>query len=100
MGKSVRKILDPLKLPDPLDVWGEKAEQQRKDMLEQGELDRQAMKEAQAGSAPTMDSEAVSAAREAERRRRASAAGQSSTILTGAAGLGANTNSGKQLLGQ
>jgi len=96
---SVKKILGT-KVLDPMDVWGTQAEAAQKQQEKQAALDREAMSDARAGSAPTMDSEAVSAAREAERRRRAGAAGQSSTILTGAAGLGGNNNSGKQLLGQ
>lgn len=90
------------KLPDPLDVWGGKAEQARKDAKEQAELDRQAMREAKetAVGTATMDSEAVSAAREAERKRRAASSGQASTILTGASGLAGGSGSGKTLLGQ
>lgn len=90
------------KLPDPLDVWGGKAEQERKDRLEREALDRKAMEEAKgvSAAAPTMDSEAVSAAREAERKRRAAASGQASTILTGPAGLAGGGGGGKTLLGQ
>lgn len=87
------------KLPDPLDVWGGKAEAAAKDAKKQAELDRAAMAESKT-STPTMDSDAVSAAREAERQRRAQAAGQGSTILTGAAGLVGGSGSGKTLLGQ
>jgi uncharacterized membrane protein len=90
------------KLPDPLDVWGGKAEQARKDAKEQAALDRRDMQNARNSmNAPTMDSAAVTAAREEERKRRAQAAGQGSTILTGANGLaGGATTSGKTLLGQ
>lgn len=98
---SVKKILGT-KVLDPMDVWGTQAEESRKQQEKQAQLDREAMQEARGNSAqsPTMDSQAVSDAREAERRRRAAGSGQNSTILTGAAGLGGNNNSGKQLLGQ
>lgn len=46
------------------------------------------------GSAPTEQDPAVLAAREDEKRRRLAAAGQSSTILTGAGGLTASANTG------
>lgn len=88
------------KLPDPLDVWGGKAEQARKDAKEQAELDRKAMAANAPTSAPTLADDSVTAAREEERRRRAAAAGQSSTILTGANGLSGGASGGKTLLGQ
>lgn len=90
------------KLPDPLDVWGGKAEQERKDRLEREKLDRKAIEEAKgvAAETPTMASDEVAAAREAERRRRAGGGGQGGTILTGASGLAGGAGSGKTLLGQ
>lgn len=83
---------------DALDVWGDKAAQAQKDAKEQAERDRAALASTQASS-PTMDSEAVTAAREAERLRKQSLAGQNGTILGGAAGSAANTTGGKTLLG-
>lgn len=32
--KALRKVMDPLKLPDPLDLWGEKAAAQQKQASE------------------------------------------------------------------
>lgn len=94
MGKTVKSVLDPGDF-----IFRQKEEQARKDAKEQAALDRQAL-ETKPTSAPTMDSEAVSAAREAERKRRAAASGQSSTILTGPSGLAGGGSGGKTLLGQ
>lgn len=100
MGKKARKFLDPLKLPDPLDVYGEKAAAAQKNANEQAALDREAVVSAQPASAPTLASDDVAAARESERQRKLALAGQSSTILTGPAGLGGGSSGGgKTLLG-
>lgn len=102
MGKKVRKIMDPLGLPDPLDVYGEKAAAAQKNANEQAALDREAVaaNAVSAGTTPTLASDDVSAAREAERQRKLALAGQNSTILTGAGGLTATASGGKTLLGQ
>lgn len=100
MGKKIRKIMDPLGLPDPLDVYGEKAAAAQKNANEQAALDRAAVASNDPGSAPTLASDDVSAAREAERQRKLALAGQNSTILTGAGGLSGTTGGGKTLLGQ
>lgn len=99
MGKKIRKFMDPLGLPDPLDVYGEKAAAAQKNANEQAALDRAAIS-TNSSSAPTLGGADVEAAREAERQRKAALAGQNSTILTGAAGLGGTTGGGKTLLGQ
>lgn len=99
MGKNIRKIMDPLGLPDPLDVYGEKAAAAQKNANEQAALDRAAVATS-ATSTPTLGGDDVSAAREAERQRKLALAGQNSTILTGAGGLASTTGGGKTLLGQ
>lgn len=43
MGKKIRKFMDPLGLPDPLDVYGEKAAAAQKNANEQAALDRAAV---------------------------------------------------------
>jgi len=98
MGKSLKKIADPLGLPDPLDLWGEKAAAAQKNANEQAALDREAMQSNQT-TAPTLGGDDVAAAREAERQRKLALAGQNSTILTGAGGLAGATSGGKTLLG-
>jgi hypothetical protein len=98
MGKSLKKIADPLNLPDPMDLWGEKAAKAQKDAKEQAALDREAMQGSQVNN-PTMAGEEVSAAREAERQRKLALAGQNGTILTSPSGA-ASANTGiKTLLG-
>jgi hypothetical protein len=99
MGKNIRKIMDPLGLPDPLDVYGEKAAAAQKNANEQAALDRAAIATT-ATNTPTLAGDDVSAAREAERQRKLALAGQNSTILTGAGGLAGSTSGGKTLLGQ
>ena len=100
MSKGIgRKIFDPLGLPDPLDLWGEKAAKAADDAKEQAALDRAAVS-TQATTAPTIAGDDVAAAREAERLRKQARAGQNSTILTGAGGLGGTSGGGKTLLGQ
>jgi hypothetical protein len=99
MGKNIRKIMDPLGLPDPMDVYGEKAAAAQKNANEQAALDRASVA-GDASSTPTLGGSDVAAAREAERQRKLALAGQNSTILTGASGLGGTTGGGKTLLGQ
>lgn len=99
MGKNIRKIMDPLGLPDPLDVYGEKAAAAQKNANEQAALDRAAVATS-ATNSPTLGGDDVAAAREAERQRKLALAGQNSTILTGAGGLAGSTSGGKTLLGQ
>lgn len=99
MGKNIRKIMDPLGLPDPLDVYGEKAAAAQKNANEQAALDRAAVATS-ATNSPTLGGDDVAAAREAERQRKLALAGQNSTILTGAGGLASTTGGGKSLLGQ
>lgn len=99
MGKNIRKIMDPLGLPDPLDVYGEKAAAAQKNANEQAALDRAAVATT-ATNTPTLGSEDVAAAREAERQRKLALSGQNSTILTGSSGLASTTGGGKSLLGQ
>lgn len=99
MGKSVRKIADPLGLPDPLDLWGDKAAQAQKDAEKQAQLDRDALTASQT-SAPTLGGDDVAAAREAERQRKLALSGQSSTILTSAGGASTSNTGQKTLLGQ
>lgn len=98
MGKKLpRKILDPLGLPDPLDVFGEKADAAAKALKDQ-EAQAAALAASQSTS-PTLAGDDVAAAREAERQRKLALSGQSSTILTGAQGLTGATSGGKTLLG-
>lgn len=97
--KSISKVLGA-KVLDPMDVWGTQAEKAKKDAEKQAALDREAMKASAPGTSPTMNDADVQAARDAEKKRRAQAAGQNSTILTGANGLAGNQGGGKQLLGQ
>lgn len=99
MGKSVRKIADPLGLPDPLDLWGEKADKAAKAAKEQADADRAALTASQQ-TAPTLGGEDVSAAREAERQRKLALSGQGSTILTSAGGAAMANTGQKTLLGQ
>lgn len=99
MGKNIRKFMDPLGLPDPLDVYGEKAAAAQKNANEQAALDRAALATT-ATNTPTLGSEDVAAAREAERQRKLALSGQNSTILTGSSGLASTTGGGKTLLGQ
>lgn len=99
MGKGLKKIADPLGLPDPLDLWGEKAAAAQKNANEQAAMDRAAVSTS-ATNTPTLAGDDVSAAREAERLRKQALAGQNSTILTGAGGLGGTSGGGKTLLGQ
>lgn len=100
MGKNIRKIMDPLGLPDPMDVYGEKAAAAQKNANEQAELDRKAISTSST-NAPTLGGDDVAAAREAERQRKLALSGQNSTILTGAGGLASSTSGGgKTLLGQ
>lgn len=99
MGKKIRKIMDPLGLPDPMDVYGEKAAAAQKNANEQAELDRKAIA-GEASSTPTLGGDDVAAAREAERQRKLALAGQNSTILTGPSGIaGSTSGGGKTLLG-
>lgn len=98
MGKKIRKFMDPLGLPDPLDVYGEKAAAAQKNANEQAALDRAAVASNQT-TAPTLGGDDVAAAREAERQRKAALAGQNSTILTSASGIAGSTTGGKTLLG-
>lgn len=99
MGKNIRKFMDPLGLPDPMDIYGEKAAAAQKNANEQAALDRAAVATT-ATNTPTLGGDDVSAAREAERQRKLALAGQNSTILTGAGGLAGSTSGGKTLLGQ
>jgi len=98
MGKSLRKVFDPLGLPDPLDLWGEKAAAAEKNANKQAELDRAAVATS-ATSNPTLGGDDVAAAREAERQRKLALSGQNSTILTGTGGVTGATSGGKSLLG-
>lgn len=99
--KNIRKWMDPLGLPDPLDLYGEKAAEAQKNANEQAELDRKAIASNDAtANTPTLAGDDVSAAREAERQRKLALSGQNSTILTGAGGLTGTTGGGKTLLGQ
>ena len=95
MGKTVKRILDPMDF-----TFKQSEKQARKDAKEQAALDRAAMAASAPGNAPTMADAGVQAAREAEKKRRAAMAGQTSTILTGANGLSGGGNGGKTLLGQ
>lgn len=97
--KNIRKLMDPLGLPDPLDLYGEKAAEAQKNANEQAALDRAAVATT-ATNTPTLNSDDVSAAREAERQRKLALSGQNSTILTGAGGLSGGGSGGKTLLGQ
>jgi len=97
--KNIRKWMDPLGLPDPLDLYGEKAAEAQKNANEQAALDRAAIATTES-NAPTLNSDDVSAAREAERQRKLALSGQNSTILTGAGGLSGGGSGGKTLLGQ
>lgn len=46
--KLLRKVMDPLKLPDPLDLWGEKAAKQEKAAQQAGQAaEQQARMQAQ-----------------------------------------------------
>lgn len=98
MGKSLKKIADPLGLPDPMDLWGEKAAKAQKDAKDQAELDRKAIQDSQT-SEPTLASSDVAAAREAERQRKLAIAGQSGTILTSSSGAAPQNAGVKTLLG-
>lgn len=98
MGKATRKIFDPLGLPDPLDLWGDKAAQAQKDAEKSAAADRAALTASQE-TAPTLGGDDVTAAREAERQRKLALAGQSSTILTSAGGAASATTGQKTLLG-
>jgi hypothetical protein len=97
--KWFRKLADPLGLPDPMDVYGEKAAAAEKSAKESAAADRAAIATS-ATTAPTLGGDDVSAAREAERQRKLALAGQNSTILTGAGGLTSTSTGGKTLLGQ
>lgn len=49
--KLLRKVMDPLKLPDPLDLWGEKAAKQEKVAQQAGQAaEQQARMQAQQAS--------------------------------------------------
>jgi len=98
MGKKIRKIADPLGLPDPLDLWGEKAAAAQENANEQAALDRAAVATT-ATTSPTLGSDDVAAAREAERQRKLALSGQNSTILTSTSGVSGTTTGGKTLLG-
>lgn len=94
-----RKVLDPLKLPDPLDLWGDKAAAAQKSAEEAAAAQTKALQDSQS-SQPTLAGADVEAARLAEQQRKLALAGQSSTILTGSGGLGTTgTTGGKTLLG-
>lgn len=99
MAKKIRKVVDPIGILDPLDLFGEQAAAAQKKANEQAALDRAAIN-SNATNTPTLGGADVAAAREAERQRKAALAGQNSTILTGASGLGGTTGGGKTLLGQ
>lgn len=101
MTKAVQKVasIGTFGVTDALDLWGEKAASAQKKAEEQAALDRAAVSTS-ATSTPTLASEEVAAAREAERQRKQALAGQNSTILTGAGGLGGASGGGKTLLGQ
>lgn len=94
---GIKKVLGT-KVLDPLDVWGTQAEAAQKNANEQAALDRAAVATS-ATTSPTLDSEDVVAAREAERQRKLALSGQSSTILTSASGATGATAGGKSLLG-
>lgn len=83
------KVLDKLGLPS---VFGDENGM----VQEPVELGQASV--ATAAQAPTEVDAGVLAAREDERRRRASAAGQGSTILTGANGLGQAARTGQKTL--
>lgn len=98
MAKKAVKLATFGAIPDALDIWGDKAAAAQKEAREQADRDRAALESSQSSS-PAMDSEAVAAAREAERLRKQAVSGQSGTILGGAGGSMANTTGGKTLLG-
>lgn len=98
MGKGLKSVMDPLGLPDPLDAWGEKAAAAQKNANEQAALDRAAVATS-ATNTPTLGSDDVTAAREAERQRKLALAGQNSTILTSTSGATDTTTGTKTLLG-
>ena len=98
MGSKLRKIGDPLGLPDPLDLWGTEKEKAAKDAKDAAEANAAALASSQTTS-PTLSGDDVSAAREAERQRKLALSGQSSTILTSSQGLGSGTTGAKTLLG-
>lgn len=55
--KILRKVMDPLKLPDPLDLWGEKAAKQEK-QAKQAAQAQEAQARAQAAQAAEASAQA------------------------------------------
>lgn len=100
MGKTVKAITNvaTLGLSDSMDVFGDKAAAAQKDAAEQAARDAAALA-GTSSSDPTLNSESVTAAREAERQRKLALAGQNSTILTSAQGATGSTSGAKSLLG-
>ncbi len=101
MGKAVKSIANVATLgaAGGLDLFGDKAAAAEKKASEQAAADAAALAATQS-TAPTLASDDVAAAREAERLRKLALSGQSSTILTGAQGAGTTATAGvKTLLG-
>lgn len=100
MSKAVKKVasVGTFGVTDALDVFGDQAAAAAKKAQDQAAAEAAALQSSQTNQ-PTLAGDDVAAAREAERQRKLALSGQSSTILTGSSGLGANTNSGKTLLG-
>lgn len=100
MSKAVKKVasIGTFGATDALDLWGEKAADAQKKAADQAARDAAALQESST-STPTLAGDDVSAAREAERKRKLALSGQNSTILTGAGGVTGTTTGGKSLLG-
>lgn len=80
--KMLRKVMDPLKLPDPLDLWGEKAAKQEKTAKEAGQAQEQQarMQAAQAADASAQAQKQIQL--DSERQQAMAAAQESQQVDT------------------
>lgn len=80
--KVLRKVMDPLKLPDPLDLWGEKAEKAEKQARQAAD-----QQETQARAQAAQSAEAAAQAQrqiqlDSERQQALQAAGEAQQVDT------------------
>ena len=80
--KILRKVMDPLKLPDPLDLWGDKAAEQQKAAKQAGQAQEQQarMQAQQAAEASAQAQKQIQL--DSERQQAQQAAGESQQVDT------------------
>lgn len=80
--KALRKVFDPLKLPDPLDLWGEKAAQQQKMAKQQAQAQEEQARQQAAQAAEASAQAQRQIAIDGERQQAQAAAAEAQQVDT------------------